>query len=629
MCGIVAIVGDSDGSTAPLIERMRDSIAHRGPDDAGVHVEEGVALGHRRLSIIDLSVAGHQPMSNEDGTLVLVFNGEIYNYVELREELRAKGCTFRSQSDSEVLLRLYEHQGETCVDRLRGMFAFAIWDRRRRRLFAARDRLGKKPLYYAPLGWGLALASEIKALLQHPRVRATPDREALHHYLALQYIPSPLTALEGIKRLPPAHTLSWQGGSLTIRRYWQLEYLPKCLESEDDTAEALEASLRDSVRIRLRADVPVGVMLSGGLDSSLVTALAAQHASRLKTFTIGFEDVAYDERAPARLVAARFGAEHHEIEARADLVQLLPKLVRQYDQPFADPAALPTMILSELTRRHVKVALNGDGGDEAFGGYGRYRSPLHWRAFRRLPRLLREYRVWDGAAGLAGLLSTQAAARVRRVWDLGNERRDELYARSMSHFNREWLRKLVSDDLRTSSVKWDVYRPLREAFAVAEQRGLGPLDTLLSVDSVTYLPDCLLVKVDMASMAHGLEVRSPLLDQDFVAQAARLPEAQKVRGRETKYLLRKVARRHLPAEIVDRPKAGFGVPLARWLRTDLKALVQDTLLDGRLARRGCFRQDTVARLVHDHLQGGQDRSAMLWNLLVLETWHREVVESRS
>lgn len=624
MCGIVAVV--EDRASRAVVERMRDAIAHRGPDDAGAYVDDGVALGHRRLAIIDLSPAGHQPMSSHDGSLQLVFNGEIYNYVELRDELAARGHAFSSHTDSEVVLKLYQESGERCVERLRGMFAFAIWDRPRQTLFAARDRLGKKPLYYARVGDGLAVASEIKALLRHPGVRSTPQLRALVHYLALQYVPSPLTAFEGVERLPPAHSLCWHGGRLTIRRYWRLEYTPKRASRDDEALEALESTLSEAVRIRLRSDVPVGVLLSGGVDSSLVAALAARHATRLKTFTIGFREAAYDERRHARRVAEHLGAEHHEVEAHADLVKLLPRLVRQYDQPFADLAALPTLVLSEVTRRHVTVALNGDGGDETFAGYERYGGAPHWTAFQRLPRILRSRTLWVRAASFANVLRSRSGRRVLRLQELGSESLEQHYARSMSHFNREWLAELLSDELRGLAERWDAWEPLREAFAEARRRGLGPLDTLLSVDTATYLPDCLLVKVDVASMAHGLEVRSPLLDHEVVELAAALPETVKGRGRKTKLLLKKLARRHLPVAVVDRPKAGFGVPLAAWLRTELREMLRDLLLDGRLARRGLVRPKVVERLVEDHLVRSIDRGAMLWNLLVLEMWHREVVE---
>jgi len=626
MCGIVAIAGNNDSCSESLVTRLRDALAHRGPDDAGVHVEEGVALGHRRLAILDLSPAGHQPMSNPDGSLWLVFNGEIYNYVELRQELLARGHRLRSQSDSEVLLRLYEEEGEACVHRLRGMFAFAIWDRRRRQLFAARDRLGKKPLYYAVTPGGLVVASEIKALLLHPAVEPAPDYEALRHYLALQYVPSPLTAFRSVKRLPPAHTLTWHAGATSLSRYWSLSYEPKPATTEDEAARRLEDTLRQAVRIRLRADVPTGVLLSGGVDSSLVAALAAEHVPRLKTFTIGFREEGFDERRIARQVASRLGADHYELEARPDLVSLLPRFVRQFDQPLADPAALPTMALAELTSEHVTVALNGDGGDEAFAGYPRYRGAPHWRAFRRLPSLLRGRALWDRVAGVAGHASASAESRLRRLAHLGGESASDHYLRSMSLFNREWLDALVSDGPLSFAHDWDAWRPLRAAFGEARDEGLGEVDSLLAVDSVTYLPDCLLLKVDMAAMAHGLEVRSPLLDHEVFESAALLPESMKLRSGTGKFLLKRVARSLLPASVVDRPKAGFGVPLGRWLRHELRDVLRDTLLDGRLAARGYFRTATVERLIKEHLHDGADRAAMLWCLLVLETWHREVLE---
>jgi asparagine synthase (glutamine-hydrolysing) len=627
MCGIVATVGGEHPLAGRLIEELRDCLAHRGPDDAGLFVEDGVGLGHRRLAIIDLSPAGRQPIANEDGSQLLVFNGEIYNYVELRDELRAKGRVFRTQTDSEVLLHLYSERGEECIGALRGMFAFAIWDRSRRQLFAGRDRLGKKPIYYAVVAGALVLASEIKALLRHPKISREPDAQALQEYLALQYVPSPLTAFRDVRCLPPAHTLLWRDGRLDVRRYWQPDFSGKPVTDERDAERELDETLDEAVRIRLRSDVPVGVLLSGGLDSSLVAALAAAHVPRLKTFTVGFQEGRFDERAHARRVADYLGTEHHEIVATETLAELLPRLVRQYDQPFADPAALPTLALSEATRRHVTVALNGDGGDETFAGYARYRGAPHWRAFQRLPRAFRDGWLWQAGSKVTAAIHPGTGGALRRFWELGSETLEAHYLRSMSRFSSEALSELVTPEFRDLAGNQDAWRALRHAFAQARARRLGSLNALLAVDLETYLPDCLLVKVDIASMAFGLEVRSPLLDHRVVDLAARLPESLKLRGEESKYLLRRLARRRVPNDVIHRPKSGFGVPIGEWMRTNLRETVQDLLLDGRLARRGQLRPAAVEQLVRDHLVFRIDRAAQLWSLVVLEMWQREVAEA--
>jgi asparagine synthase (glutamine-hydrolysing) len=631
MCGIVAVLDPSGKPVAAaLVDRMRDSLAHRGPDDSGTYVDGPIGLGHRRLSILDLSPAGHQPMGNEDGSVWLIFNGEIYSYVEQRERLRARGHRFRSDTDSEVILHLYEEQGIDCVDELRGMFAFVLWDAKQQRLLAACDRLGKKPLYHAMAGHTLLLGSEIKALLEHPEVQRRPERAALHRYLALQYVPTPSTAFVGVSRLPPGHRLVWERGVLKIDRYWRPRFVPKHSIREEAAVEELANLLQESVRIRLRSDVPLGLLLSGGLDSSLIAAIAAPLTPKLHTFSIGFPEQGYDETPYARTVAHHLGTEHHELEVRPDLVGILPRLVRHYDQPFADPAALPTFALCEMTRRHVTVALNGDGGDELFAGYARYQGADYWRAFQRLPRFARESGLWRQAAGaLRGLGLRGPATRLENLQSWGGESLEDHYLRAMSRFSPEWLTELYSDDMRAALQGCDAFEAMRRAFRVAGEEGLGPIDTLLAVDCETYLPDCLLTKVDVASMAFGLEVRSPLLDHVLLEYVARLPEALKLHGKVSKYLLRRVAAPLLPPAILQRKKAGFGTPLASWFRGELRAHLRDLVLDGGLASGTWFRRATLERLVTEHQEGKRDHAAMLWSLLVLETWRREYLGGQS
>jgi asparagine synthase (glutamine-hydrolysing) len=625
MCGIVAALNTSgEPMAAALVDRMRDTLAHRGPDDAGAHVDGPIGLGHRRLAILDLSPLAHQPMSNEDGSVWLVFNGEIYSYLELREKLQASGHRFRSDTDSEVIVHLYEERGLDCVDELRGMFAFVVWDAKQQRLLAACDRLGKKPLYHTLAGDTLLVGSEIKALLEHPEVRRCPDRAALHRYLALQYVPAPSTAFAGVHRLPPGHRLVWERGALKIDRYWRPRYVPKRAVREEAAVEELSHLLQESVRIRLRSDVPLGLLLSGGLDSSVIAAIAARLTPRLHTFSIGFPEQGYDEAPFARMVARHLGTVHHELEVRPDILGILPKLVHHYDQPFADPAALPTFALCQMTRGQVTVALNGDGGDELFAGYPRYRGADYWRAFRQLPRFARESRLWFQAARtLRGLGLAGRATRLENLRNWGSESLEDHYLRVMSRFSPEWLTALYSDGMRVAVSDDDPFADMRRAFSVAREEGLGPVDTLLSVDCATYLPDCLLTKVDVASMAFGLEVRSPLLDHVLFEYVARLPEDLKLRGRVSKYLLRRVAAPLLPPAILQRKKAGFGTPLASWFRGDLRAHVRDLVLDGGLASGTWFRRATLERLVTEHQEGTKDHAAMLWSLLVLETWRRE------
>jgi asparagine synthase (glutamine-hydrolysing) len=622
MCGIAGVVNLDGKPVDPrAVLDMRDSLAHRGPDGSGLHVDGPVGLGHRRLAIVDLNPRAAQPMSSEDGQLWLVFNGEIYNYVELRAELQRDGHRFRSESDTEVILHLYQQRGDDLLRCLRGMFAFALWDGRRHRLLAGRDRLGKKPLYFARTERMLAFASEVKALLRHPAIRAEPRWEAVHDYLALDYVPSPGTAFEGIERVPPAHCLVLENGQHSVRRYWQAAYVPKRYLSEVEAEAQLQGLIQESVKIRLRSDVPLGVHLSGGLDSSVVAAVAAAQVPGIRTFSIGFEDPECDESPHARRVAAHIGSHHREFVMRPSLVEMLPRMAAHYDQPFADPAALATFYLCQHTREEVTVALNGDGGDEIFGGYARYRGDRLRRVLRTLPAPLRSARVWDPTAGILGALRPSLGAGARRAQAYAAESRAVEYCRAMTRFQPDVLPELYGGRLRERLRGRNAWATLNEAFARAEGQGLGPLDTLLSVDSKTYLPDCLLVKVDVASMAWSLEVRSPLLDHQLVEFAAALPESMKVKGTSVKYLLKRVAASLLPPEILARPKAGFVLPLARWFREELRTYVRTVLLDGSIVREDYLRADRVAALIDEHQDGRQDHGRRLWTLLMLQLWH--------
>ncbi len=606
---------------------MASVINHRGPDDEGIYVKNNVGLAHKRLSILDLSPAGHQPMNNEDGSIWIVFNGEIYNFLDLREELQKKGHTFRSRTDTETIIHLYEEKGVECVHDLRGMFAFAIWDENKKRLFCARDRAGKKPFVYAHTEDGLVFASEIKSLLRDPALKRNLDYSAIHHYLTYQYVPSPLSIFKDIKKLPPAHVLIYEGGDLTIKRYWSLSYQKKLhLSSVGEYGEQFRDLFQEAVKIRLRSDVPLGAFLSGGIDSSLVVAVMSRLMNQpVKTFSIGFEEEGYDEVAFARIIAEKYETDHHEFTVKPDAVSILPQLVWHYNEPFADSSAIPTYYVSKMTRDFVTVALNGDGGDESFAGYERYVADKLADYYRRVPPFIREgiiRRVVDTLPHstnrrnffrrlkrfVKGISEPPERRYVRWICFFDNEMKGDLYTPSFKDLNRE----LDSVDL---TVKW--YER-----ADAEQF----LDRTLFVDVMSYLPEDLLVKVDIASMAHSLEARSPFLDHKVMEFAALLPPNLKLRGMETKFLLKDTLSDIVPQEILQRKKMGFGVPLDVWFRNDLKEMAYDVLLDQKSIERGYFRKEYVLQMLDDHVSKRYDHSYRIWALLFLELWHRMFID---
>jgi asparagine synthase (glutamine-hydrolysing) len=606
---------------------MCDLIAHRGPDGSDTWQSGPVGLGHRRLAVIDLSPAGRQPMSSEDGALQITFNGEIYNFLELRRELESKGHRFVSHTDTEVILAAYRAWGVDCLRRLRGMFAFALWDAAEQVLFIARDRIGKKPLHYLIDRDGIAFASEPKAFLADPNFEARPDPEALSAYLTYQYVPSPMSAFVGVRKLPPAHYLLVRRGKVVIERYWRLSYSTKRRMSDRDAEAELLERLREAVRIRLISDVPLGAFLSGGVDSSTIVALMAQESGApVKTFSIGFDEKEYDELPYARLVAQRYATEHHEFVVRPDAAAIFPKLVWHYNEPYADSSAIPTYYLSEMARRYVTVALNGDAGDENFAGYRRYVTSSAARRFDSLPSPVRGA-VRMAARTLPGdALSRSVAGRggrwLRRLSDTPARR----YSRHMMIFDPELKAAVCTPEFTRQTMPRAVDEILVETFKGSDAPDF--VDALLDVDASHYLPDCLLVKVDIATMAHGLEGRSPMLDHEFMEFAASLPASLKLRNGETKYLLKQVARTLIPNETIDRPKKGFGVPLERWFRNELRDLTGDLLLDGRLAARGYFDGSAIRRLVEQHWRGEARWENQLWSLLMLESWHRMFIDER-
>jgi asparagine synthase (glutamine-hydrolysing) len=617
MCGIAGKVSWSEPVEQTLVERMCAVIEHRGPDSRGVFVDAGVGLGVQRLRVIDLDT-GDQPIFNEDGSIVVVLNGEIYNFEELRTDLENRGHRFSTRSDTEVIVHLYEDLGAGCVHPLRGMFAFAVWDSRRKQLLLARDRLGKKPLFYAQKGETFWFGSEARAILEDPAIERTVDFRAIDAFLHLQYVPAPMSAFAELRKLPPAHTLVWGEQDTRIEPYWSLSYREGAFADESEAQESIREHLLEATRLRLRSDVPLGAFLSGGVDSSAVVAAMAKQTNQVKTFSIGFDVAAFDETPHAREVARLFGTDHEEFHVSPEAIEILPKLVRHFGEPFADSSAIPSFYLSELTRRHVTVALNGDGGDENFGGYTRY-LPHRRDALLGLPRPIRA-----ALAQLSTALGSDASemgfrTRLQRATTAALIPPYERYATAIAYFDdrardalytREFT-EIVGDTGFATNLVRHAYESSDAADAVSR---------LLDVDVRTYLPGDLLVKMDIASMAHSLEVRSPLLDHRLMEMSAALPGRWKVREGETKKIFKDALRPWLPSHILERAKAGFAVPLAHWFRSELRDLPRDILLDPRALGRGYFREDEVRRLIDSHLSGGWDNSHKLWALIQLELW---------
>jgi asparagine synthase (glutamine-hydrolysing) len=621
MCGIAGHLSvdgarDFEGS----VRRMNAALAHRGPDAEGLYCKGRIALGFRRLAILDLRPEANQPMSNEDGTCTAVVNGEIYNHAELRDELAARGHRFRSRSDSEVVVHLYEEHGADCVTKLDGMFAIALWDARAERLLLARDRSGKKPLFYRRLpDGGLAFASELHALLRgFPEARVTPNLEAIDEYLTLQYVPSPLTAYREIHKLEAAHLAVVQAGKAPMpRRYWQKPGGPVPSRDANELGAELSRLLDLAVKKRLEADVPLGAFLSGGIDSSTIVALMARHSTRpVKTFSIGFPDAADSELAWARMVAARFGTDHHEEIVSPKMAEALAECVRHHGEPFADSSALAMHYLAKMTRKSVTVALSGDGGDEAFAGYARYATARLGHLHDALPAPLRgPYRAGVGA--LAHAFAPHAEGFVRHM----GEGEAVRYPYIMCQFTPEEKRALYRPEMREASQGGVVSRFGR---ALASSGRGSALGRLIDLDWQTYLTDDINAKVDIASMAHGLEVRCPFQDKAVVEFAARLPAGMLARIRG-KRLLRRATADLLPRAIRNRKKQGFGLPLRRWMRGEMRPMVRDVLLDRTARERGLFEPSYVARLV-DRIDADREAADRVWTLLVLELWFREFMD---
>ena len=622
MCGIA---GRFNFDAAHPVDRaqlvaMTDAVAHRGPDAGGYYLDGGIGLGHRRLSIIDLAT-GDQPLGNEDGSIQVIFNGEIYNFAEVRHELLAHGHRFRTNSDTEVIAHGYEQWGEHCVDRFRGMFAFAVWDARTRRLMLARDRLGVKPLYYAEVPGGLVFGSEIKSLLEDPQVPREWRADALDAYLTLLYIPAPDTIYRGIHKLPPAHVLIAERGQVRLAKYWDLEFTGEHDgRSEEDYLEELDAHLREAVQLRMISDVPLGAFLSGGIDSSTVVAYMVDASDKPPvTISVGFEHQGFDEVAHAETVARHLGCDFHALTANPRVEELLPKLAWHFDEPFADSSAVPTYYVSKAARELVTVALSGDGGDELWAGYTRHRVE-HWE--QRVRGALGPAARAAGWLGQALPLSVKGARSLRHL--AANP--DQAYALKHAYgmFEADAKSQLYSGDFRRQVNGYDALAIFRDAYHACGSS--DPLDRSMYVDARTYMIDDVLTKVDRMSMAVSLEAREPLLDHKLLEFAARVPSSLKLKDGQSKYLLRRVLDKRVPRSIVERKKGGFAAPIGEWLRGPLAPMAESLLLDARFRDRGLFNQREVSRLWDEHRSGRGDHRHRLWQLIMLELWFRQSVD---
>jgi asparagine synthase (glutamine-hydrolysing) len=633
MCGIAGVMDLTGRRPVPreLVARMNETQHHRGPDAGGLHLEPGIGLGHRRLSIIDLST-GQQPLFNEDGSVVVIFNGEIYNYQELIPELTGLGHRFRTRSDTEVIVHAWEQWGEACVERFRGMFAFALWDRNEDTLFLARDRLGVKPLYYAVLDDGtLVFGSELKALAAHPRLARKLDPFAIEEYFALGYVPEPRTIYAGAKKLPPGHTLAVRRGRPMPepREYWDVRFTLDNRLSERDAQAELVERLKESVRLRMISEVPLGAFLSGGVDSSAVVAMMAGiSADPVNTCSIAFTDPAFDETAYARQVAERYGTRHFVDTVDSDDFGLIDVLARTYDEPYADSSALPTYRVCQLARQHVTVALSGDGGDESFGGYRRYRlHAMEERLRSVLPLSLRR-----PAFGLLGRVYPKAdwapqVFRAKTTFQALARTSVDAYFHSVSLLNDEMRAKLYSNALKAKLAGYSAAEVFRRH---GRRAGTDdPLALVQYLDLKTYLIGDINTKVDRASMAHSLEVREPLMDHPLVEWLASLPSSLKVRGHEGKVLLKHAMEPHLPREVLYRRKMGFSVPLARWFRGPLRNRVSEAVLGDRLQSTGFFNPRYLKELLAAHASGARDYSSPLWALLMFDAFLANVMQDEA
>jgi asparagine synthase (glutamine-hydrolysing) len=626
MCGIVGKVNfNGEPVEKSLLKRMADTIVYRGPDDEGYYSAPYIGLGQRRLAIIDLRSAAAPPLSNEDGSAWVVFNGEIYNFKELRSELIEKGHKFRTASDTEVIVHLYEEYGVECLHRMRGMFAFAIWDAKNKLLFAARDRVGKKPFNYTKTRSSFVFGSEIKAITADPTIRRTPDYSALDSYLRWQYVPSPRTAFAGISKLPPGHYLTCDvEGNLNICQYWSPPCSTKTSLPKEEIEQELLRILRESIRLRMVSDVPIGAFLSGGIDSGTTVALMAMESSApIKTFSIGFEEEKFNELPFAKMLAERYGTEHHEFTVRPSAADVLPLLVHHYNEPFADPSALPTYYVSKMTRQHVTVAISGDGGDESFAGYVHYRKVMQWAKFDGIPATLRSAIFNSMDALTPAGHHVNAVAKMSKALRMAGAQLPDRYRQYMSILKDQERDYLYTDHFRHLAGE---SLPVQVVEELPWHEDMDSIDWMMRHDQSHYLPDCLMVKTDIASMANSLEVRCPLLDHHMIEFAATIPSHMKVNSSGGKAILKSAVKDLLPESTFNKPKTGFGVPVSAWFRGDLAPFLKDILLSESAEKRELFHQKQVHRMVEEQLSGARDWGNRLWAFLILELWFREFID---
>lgn len=629
MCGICGIVkqGSRKVEEGSLRSMLRE-LLHRGPDDEGVYFKEtskcSVALGHRRLSIIDLS-GGRQPIFNEDKSIVIVLNGEIYNFRELRDELEKRGHSFQTHSDTEVVVHLYEDYGEKCLNYLRGAWAFAIWDEKNSRLFLARDRVGKRPLLYAFHNGDFIFASEFKALLAYPGISKEINLEALDAYMSYGYVPAPLSIFKAIFKVLPANYLILEGGNIKAKKYWSLNFREKINLPEDEICRRIREGIRDAVEIRMISDVPLGAFLSGGIDSSIVVGLMSELSNkRIKTFSIGFNEESYNELNYARIVAKKFNTEHEEFIVTPDIKAVLPLLAERFGEPYADSSAVPSYYLAKMTRSRVSVALNGDGGDELFAGYQRYLA-------NRLAcsRYIKAFLAFGGGTLFKklipdGLSPKNFLAKLKRFFQAASDEPVLRYSKWVGFFEEDVKSGLYSAHFKNWHKNFDALQWPKEIFREAE--GLDGVDTFLYADTMLNLPNDLLVKMDIACMANSLEGRSPFLDYRLMEFAASIPSELKVKNNISKYILRKSFRDILPLEIAKRAKMGFALPLGYWLRSELKNFVEGELLSEKCLKRGYFNPAAIKGLLKEHFAAKKDLTHQLWALLMLELWHQKFID---
>lgn len=627
MCGICGkIVFNGAVVDEKLISAMCRTMVHRGPDEEGVFTAPHVGLGQRRLSIIDLSTSATPPLANEDKTVHVVLNGEIYNFQNIRQDLIEKGHRFSSQGDTEVIVHLYEEHGVDCLQYLRGMFSFALWDDKKKMLFAARDRMGKKPFCFAVRKDSFVFGSEIRAVLTDPDISAAPNFQALDLYLSHACVPAPYTAFEGVEKLPAGHFLTCSaGGELNVKAYWRPPAPFDCGASESEIQQELFRLLQESVRLRMVSDVPIGALLSGGIDSTAIVALMAREGTDpIKTFSIGFNEDAYNELPYAKLLAERYGTEHHEFVVKPDIIELLPLLVRHYNEPFGDASAIPTFYVSKMARQYVTVALSGDGGDESFSGYGVYGKMLRWEQLNAIPHSLRYATSLVGNAILKLFPGNNTAARFHRGFLM---LRSDLKGRYLlERMNVKPNEKDILYSERFKALLTEGGKLTDPSTCLPYCSKMDSIVWMLRHDQGNYLPDCLMVKSDIAAMANSLELRCPLLDHKIVEFAAGIPSRLKRDGGIGKMILKNTVAHLLPDEILSKRKTGFGVPIGDWFRHELAGLLKETLLSERFNARALFKPEVVERMVKEHISGKRLWTNRLWLLFMMELWFREYID---